>query len=585
MVSLTNYLHDYDFLSLIIQQPSMKSILLTIARCSTESKLQYVVPILSNVFTEEKLQQMLLSNINIHDEILNLIRKVHSIKTRQSSSRIGFSQNHFDNIFNIPIIPLEQLPSNLLSLMRESMDDSAFSLRTFQDQLVIYIGKSLQNASQLCSCGQELQQVKEELNKYSWLNEFDGFTFPLTSEDLQALLLAMDEIFTKKECLQPELPTTTTDSLPITATTQKTLNISDSSQPNLSIPVSEKDNRIKYFYSDWLVDRPLSTVTQSVQRLIDILRHRLDIESVLPAASCEMADSNSWSTAKKWLGRRSNVILASSTSIAVFSVDSTGSSFKSIYDILIYLLNHSDRLSQIELFRLLMERRVALPLLTPTNYSLCLYKYHINPLAFNATKLSGQREVNLSVDTSLYRIAIISMRPIKEQESVQWMQHVFSCQSILSSSVECIPSDRCIAEIGIGFVPFQTNGSEISHCNLKHEEVLVLNVIGNYSSIWPFITDSADLLLVEELPLENNSFCPPDALPDHVNVITWKTSNSMSEPSVNEKNYYHISGSILQSVKHIHVAIISIFDYDFSREYQKRYLCLNEMSYRQLYVK
>jgi hypothetical protein len=582
MVSLTSYLHGYDLLSLTIQQPSMKSILLTIARSSAESKLQYVIPILSNVFTEEKLQQMLLSNIHIDDEILNLIRKAHAIKTCQSSSRIGFSQNHFDIILNIPVIPLEQLPSNLISLMRESMDNSAFSLKHFQDQLVIYIGKSLQNASQLCDCAQELQQIKEELNKYGWLNEFDGFTLNLTTEALEALFLAMGEIFTKKESSQPESPITTIDLLVTTIqTTQETLNIPGSSQSD----VSEKDNRILYSYCDWLVDRPLSIVTQSVQRLIDILRHRLDIESVLPSTFCEMAGSNSWSTAKKWLDRRSSVILASSTSIAGVSIDSTRSSFKTIYDILIHLLNHSDLLGQIELFRLLMERRVALPLLTPTNYTLCLYKYHINPLTFMATKISGQRELNLSVDTSLYRIAIISMRPVKEQESIQWMQYVFSCQSLSSSSVECIPLDRCIAEIGIGFVPFQADGSEISNCNLKNEEVLVLNVIGDYSSIWPFITDFADLLMVEELPLENSSFYPPNALPDHVNVITWKASNIMSEPAVNENDYYHISGSILQSVKHIHVAIISIFNNDCSREYQKRYPCLNQMSYRQLYVK
>ncbi|UJR24134.1 hypothetical protein I4U23_027100 [Adineta vaga] len=267
------------------------------------------------------------------------------------------------------------------------------------------------------------------------------------------------------------------------------------------------------------------------------------------------------------------------------SPDLIPSSFKSVYDILIHLLCHSDLLSQIELFRLLVERRIALPLLTPNNYKVCLYKYHINPLTFISTKLSGQRELNLSVDTSLYRIAIISMRSIKEQESIQWMQHVFSCPSLSSTDVECIPSDRCIAEIGIGFVPDQTTESEVGSYRLKHTEVLVLNVIGDYSSIWPYISDFADLLLVEELPSKKESFSPPSRLQDRVNVITWKNANTMSEPIVTKNNYFHISGSILQVVKHIHEAIICSLKNDDLSQYLTSHLPISEMYYRELYTK
>ncbi|CAF1039429.1 unnamed protein product [Adineta ricciae] len=562
----------------------MTCLLLSVARCSDEKKRQHVMSLLATIFTEGKLQEILLHSIHLDEVVLDLIRKAHAAR-KDPSSLMNSSQSDFDIALNTPIIPLKQLPSYLIALMKASIDHSQFSTKNFEDKIIIHIGKSLRHASKLCSYEQELVQMKEVLQKYGWLNEFDGFTVPLTQEGFQALFLAMNDIFYKKDDRESELPFEIPDLPTINTTTTQETDTSPASQSDISTNISQKDNRILYTYNDWLVDRPLPTPIQFVQRLIDILRHRLDIESVLLSNCCDISTSNSLSTAKMWANRRSHMNSVLLKERISTSLHSTPSSFKTVYDILIYLLHHSDLLSQIELFRLLMERRVALPLLTPTNHDYCLYKYHINPLMFITTKLIGEREFNLSADISLYRIAIISMRPVKEQESIQWMQHAFSCQSLSSSDVVCIPLDRCIAEIGIGFVPDSTIENKVDNYYLKYEEMLVLNVIGNYSSIWPYISNFADLLLVEELPTEKVSFSPPGPLPDHVNIITWKTANSMSEPIITENNYFHLSGSILQVVKHIHEAIIHSLKNDDFLQYQQSHLRLSQMHYRELYAK
>ncbi|UJR24133.1 hypothetical protein I4U23_027099 [Adineta vaga] len=239
-------------------------LLLTITCCSDEKKRQHVIPLILNIFTEEKLQEILLFNIHLDEVVLNFIRNAHTAM-REPSSSINWSQSYFDNVYNMPIIPLEQLPSHLISLMKTSTNHSELSAKNVQDKIVIHIGKSLEYASKLNNYAQELLQIKEVLLKYGWLNEFDGFTVPLTEEGFQALFSAMNDIFHKKAEGQYEPPTEIPDLLSVNMTITHKTDIPCTYQSDISTGISKNDNRILYTYNNWLVDRPPPAATQFVQ--------------------------------------------------------------------------------------------------------------------------------------------------------------------------------------------------------------------------------------------------------------------------------------------------------------------------------
>ncbi|CAF1219954.1 unnamed protein product [Didymodactylos carnosus] len=197
----------------------------------------------------------------------------------------------------------------------------------------------------------------------------------------------------------------------------------------------------------------------------------------------------------------------------------------------------------------------------PLNADTTPYSYFINALSFVTTILLRQREYNLTSDCSLLQIAIISMRQLKQSESSEWMKQIFSCHSFMllsSDDIKCIRMDQCIAEIGVGFIPCLTGVKN----NEKHQEVSVLNVIGNYSSIWSYIHQFANVLMVEEDLSREASFQPLFSLNDNCRVITWKTATNKIEPDLTDDGYLHLSGSIIQTVNDIQESLSDLLSDD-----------------------
>ncbi|CAF3310766.1 unnamed protein product [Rotaria sp. Silwood2] len=602
-----------DFLKLLLQHDTMKSILKSLALCSDENKVNHILPVLANVFSEEKVEDLYQQQVELEPEILALIRRSHT-KTQSDDGSCC-------DIFSIPIVPLNELPSHLEKLMSEKYSKAP----DFTTEVSLIISRSLKNTKKTNDV-QYLQPFTRLLVTYGWSNDMDGFVGPLTYEGLESLLAAMNDIFPKESA---QKLTRQTSVAPFMFT-----------EYNKSMKDDDNNRKLLYNYTHWLVDRPVALTWEPVQRFMDTLRHRLKIdpisetsttsgtgdicrtlkgwgkkkpvetmattpeiksEIVVASASCESDPKTSslqyqtiydilihilnYSDLLSWGKKKTVETMATTPEIKSEIVVASAScpsdpktsslQYQTIYDILIHILNYSDLLSQIELFRLLLERRTAVPILLPSNnLKAPAYSYLIDALSFVPTKLSQQREYNLSSDCSLLRIAILSMRPLKQSESSEWMKQVFSCHSLmlLSSDVKSMSTNECIAEIGVGFVPCST----AERSNEKYKEVLVLNVIGNYLSIRLYIHRFADVLMVEEEPSSKASFHPLSSLKDECRVITWKTATQKSELDVTVDGYLHLSSSIIQTVSDIQNSLLELLldeSYNSQRFSLKSIIC------------
>jgi hypothetical protein len=531
-----------DFLPMLLQRDTMKSFLKSLAVCSDETKVRHILPILVSVFSVEKVQDLYQKQIELEPEILRVIQTYHNRKKDENGSS--------DNIFNIPTVPLNELSTYLGKMIEMSGNSTDFTT-----DVALIISRSLQNDVKINDTIY-LNSIKSVLISYGWSDDMDGFVVALTKDGLESLLAAMNDVFQTKQ----------TSKSTNQASTEPTMY----SDYNISTKDDNQNQNLLYNYTHWLVDRPLAPISQPVQRFIDILRHRLKIMPMSLTSTTTAPVGNPSSVLQGW-GKKKIV----APRVAVAQQDGNGataasasfvspscSQYQTIYDVLIHIISYSDLLSQIELFRLLIERRTAIPIIIPSlNFAAQPYSYPINALSFVNTKLSGQREYNLASDCSLLRIALLSMRPLQQSEGSEWMKQVFSCHSLVllsSTEIQSIRTDQCIAEIGVGFIPYSTDvGSRETY-----REVLILNVIGNYSSIWPYIDQFADVLMIEEDPSNEKSFQPLTSLNENCRVITWKTATKKIKPYITNDGFYHLSSSVIQTVSDIQSSLLELLSHE-----------------------
>lgn len=523
---------------MLLQRDTMKTFLNSLAHCSDREKVDHIRRALGPIFSAEKLQNLYQKQVELEPEILRLIHEYH--KNEQKD------KNWSENISNIPTILLLELPTYLEDLMVEKAETEM----NFTTDISLIISKSLKNAVKTNE-EKYVQDLKNVLNRYGWSNRTDEFQMALTKNSFTALFAALRHMLQKEQTQIPVSPA------PIVAEMYANYN-------NL-MKEDSKNKKILYTYTNWLVDRPVAPISQPIERFMDVLRHRLDIMSFVLPSAISTADKPS-QTIRKW-GKKQVVIPTMAvaqdrdrelaTSITLESdLQPLPSCYQAVYDILIHILRYSDLLSQIELFRLLVECRTAVPILIPSfDSNVPPYTYLIDALSFVNTKLSQQREYNFANDCSLLRIAIFSMRPLKESESSEWIKQVFSCHSLVSLSsanMLSISTNQCIGEIGLGFIPCSSSGG-----SRKCQEVLLLHVIGNYLSITSYIDTFVDVLMIEENPSGNISFQPWTSLHDDCHVIIWKAATQKTEPDFTDDGYCHLSSTLNQTAEDIHKLLLT----------------------------
>ena len=160
-------------------------------------------------------------------------------------------------------------------------------------------------------------------------------------------------------------------------------------------------------YADFLVDRPFNVTEKdgdqdSIYHLMNCLRYRLNLapKKIGTSFSTDTTNSRQDSKIPAWkaiLRQPPNSVQDSSSAVQ---------RGKSLYDTLLQLIDEFDAAGAAEIFRLLLERRSAIPLFVPESK-----KHHLQLLK-HITLPDGTR---LGEDKSMVRIAVFSCR--KQNES------------------------------------------------------------------------------------------------------------------------------------------------------------------------
>ena len=157
----------------------------------------------------------------------------------------------------------------------------------------------------------------------------------------------------------------------------------------------------------------------------------------------------------------------------------------SLYDTLLDLSDEFDAAGKGEIFRLLLERRSAIPLFLPhaNGSNLMLFK--------NITSsLSNTTTISLGADKTLGRVAVISRRNANESQSPELLKNLFHIESLHRQDFfeNYITRQPITAEIGVGCVKIDE----------QVQYFLVLHVVGDFQPLWPFVQHFSDHLLIED---------------------------------------------------------------------------------------
>ena len=221
---------------------------------------------------------------------------------------------------------------------------------------------------------------------------------------------------------------------------------------------------------------------QEVAHLMNCLRYRLNLnlESQSTADSSELENFEISETFLE--------------SFEMFSVTKSKETFTCLYDALLNLIDQFDASGTAEIFRLLLERRSAIPLFHPQSK-----KHYLNLLKHIALPGVG----NMGEDQTLMRFAVVSCRNRNESQTSEILKSLFHidsvhCYDFKNGNVTSLP---LTVEIGCGCLLMENSGSK------KTQNVLVAHVIGDFKSLWPFLLQFADHLIIEDATTEKQNFC------------------------------------------------------------------------------
>ncbi|KAH3758450.1 up-regulator of cell proliferation [Pelomyxa schiedti] len=367
----------------------------------------------------------------------------------------------------------------------------------------------------------------------------DCFTVTLTEEGYDSLAEEIDEILSNNaRAVIPSSPKTAVGT-PIL--------LSQTSQ--LSTPT----------YSRLLVDRPLNLDPQvSLENtLLDCLRHRLELPGDRPSGdqTVEPVHAESAADDLEIVGdddddnNENNITLGPSLSL-------------SVYDSLARLLLSHDSTGQAEIFRLILERRCAAPLLVPSEFmpsppsGLQPFCFLVDSLKFVDIVGTDGAVINVATDQSALRVAVVSeCRDTGQSQTGDLLQSVFNVHSFRThcfSHMTGIPSCKMpILEIGCGF---------ILAANQKPLAVMVAHVIGNPEPLQPFLEKFTELLVIEAQEGSPITIPRPNVMGKSkaTNAAKWNCNHIvwLSDPTLEIKKRMVYNATIDNKVKEAFIMII-----------------------------
>jgi hypothetical protein len=241
-------------------------------------------------------------------------------------------------------------------------------------------------------------------------------------------------------------------------------------------------------YAAFLVDRPFSNEAQrdenSSVTLMNCLRYRLRIALNL---------KNSVKVLRTPFSLRSP---SPSNSSLTTKDNNENKQNYSVYDALLRLIDEFDATGIAEIYRLLLERRTAIPLFVPQS------KKHFLSLLGHIS-LPGIDNTSLGEEKSLFRIAVISCRQRNQSQTCDILKSVFNIDSLHSHdfTTRNISSENMLAEIGCGCILTDEGcGSQTV------QNVLVVHIIGDFRPLWSFLRRFADCYLIEDSTVDSEKF-------------------------------------------------------------------------------
>ncbi|KDO24993.1 hypothetical protein SPRG_09723 [Saprolegnia parasitica CBS 223.65] len=164
-----------------------------------------------------------------------------------------------------------------------------------------------------------------------------------------------------------------------------------------------------------------------------------------------------------------------------------------------------------EVFRLMLDRRLLVPYLVPSDTG--LFRSEATPLGLIETFIGTQR-ASLMRDTSVTRVAVVSERPTKNSVTKDWIKGTFHVDSMhcLDRNHGNHVTSATVVELGWGFVKR----------NAEFTPVMVLHVVGNYKPLLPFITAFADAAIVDAGTVDDDDVA---LTLSHGCVVHWRNAN------------------------------------------------------------
>ncbi|CAF1218609.1 unnamed protein product [Rotaria sordida] len=535
----------FNLLPTILVRDKMKSFLHTVAIiCANDSeKLRLVVPALQHLLSSETILRLQEHSIYLDEIIKNLIQKVQQFQETQESREFDT-----DNLLiSTSVTMLNDLPTKLRNMHAINTENESILAHKMVQIIKLSLIKGESVSQQQLGVSKQLENMLTD--QHGWTN--DGFiTEPLTHEGIKAVIKDIEDKLNEIQNLSVNVMQQPTEAQEKSRTDSSTMYLTNTSTSN----DAEQE---KYSHLDWIIDRPVRNIQiDPVAGFIDRLRHRMKLDAFCPRSSVAMsvADEDQqlldeWSSNVD--ANQADQEQRSTTDNQnqfFYDIENSSTQLNSLTDTLVYLTNNSKLTSKIELFRLLIDRRYAIPIIT-TNINRKYkqpFQYHVDVLKFIPLPSIDHKISYLDDNKNLYRIAIVSRKSIAESETSHLISKTFGSHS----THELQRSDNTqliMAEIADGYIDDQ---------NDTKWSFLILHVVGDYTKLRSFICEFTNLVIIEQDPSIKQVSEISTTTFSSIPVIIWNVSQKNVRPK-REHQHYVLTGTINGIVKNLQAACMT----------------------------
>jgi hypothetical protein len=543
----SNLTVGFDLLPTILLRDKMKSFLHTVAiYCLNDNEKQRVVlPALKHLLNSKTISRLMENGIYLDESTTNLLQNVQQFYKKKEGQKV----DDFYLLISTPVTMLNDLPTKLADMHSANTENE----RSLAQKMVQVIKMSLIKGESVEQ--QQLgvsKQLENMLNvQHGWTN--DGFSVQtITDNGIKAVIKDIEDKLN-------EIQNTTVDTMLQKTDVPETISINNNSTMYSTTTTTTNSSISEEGYShlDWIIDRPVADIQKKpIAGFIDRLRHRMKLDAIPPKsfAAISVADEDQ-QILNDWISNvHTNETDADQQRTAAcedqryYDIDNGSTELNSITDVLVYLTNNSKLTSKIELFRLLFDRRYAVPIITPNvnkKYKQP-FQYHVDVLKFIPLSSIDNKISYLIDNKKLYRIAILSRQSIEQSETSHLISAVFGSHSThelqRSENVQLT-----MGEIAEGYIDGE---------NDKKWPFLLLHIVGDYKKLQSFISEFANLIIIEHdsrVKQISQSFVRSGFT---IPAIIWNVSETNAKPSMNEYQQYVLTGTINGVLKNLQIACI-----------------------------